>query len=490
MNSNKPVLAWLMVSSLLSGCSLAPDFKQPELPLTTEYKESAEIIKGEWKPAMSREQNDRGKWWEIFADPSLNALEEQAASGNQDMKAALARVEASRSLVRANAVTLFPNIDIGANIVRSKPADATTAAFGGPATHLKPYTLYSAGATASYEADLFARAHDTERALNFDADAQEALYKSALLSLQADVAAHYFQLRALDAERILLTETIGVRTEAERIMQKRVNAGSAGEVDLTRTQSDLASAKADLIALERRRATLENALALLLGKNPSDYHLPAMAEPLPVPPMIPAGIPSELLLRRPDIASAQAAMASANRRIGVARTAFFPSLFLTASGGFESVSLADVFKWSSRSWALGQQAGSALTMPLFNSGRTAARVDIAHAAYDEAVANYRQQVLVALGDVENALSDQRLLAEQSLEVNKADNAARRSNDLLQKQYDEGNITYFEVVDAQRNALASGRNAIQTRGARLIATINLIRALGGEWNPPSNQVTID
>jgi len=473
--SNKSFLALL----LLSACSLSPDLQQPDMSVPAAYKEQ-EVAKGVWKEAAPLEAADRGKWWKIFGDSELDQLEEQAIAANQNLKAAAARVEQSRAIVRANAVSFLPDIDLGANAVRAKSSNASVAAFGGAPIDMKPYTLYSAGGTLSYEADLFGRVRDNEKAFSFEADAQEATYRSALLALQADVATQYFRLRAADAEKALLEETVKIRTEAQRIMQRRMDVGSVSSIDYTRTQADLSSAKAELANVERQRATLENAMAILLGKNPSEYHFAEMNDALVAPPLVPAGIPSTLLQRRPDIANAQALMAAANRRIGVARTAFFPRLLLTASGGFESLELSDIFKWSSKSWALGQQAGSALTMTLFDSGRTAANVDVAHARYAEALANYQQQVLVAFGDVENSLSDQRLLAEQSVQVDAAADASSRTTHLLQRNYDEGEVTYFEFVDAQRSSLAAGRASIQTRGARLVATVALVRALGGDW----------
>jgi len=475
---NRYLLA-LIATTVLTACSLAPEMKQPDMTMPGQFKEHEEA-KGEWKPAVSLEGKDRGKWWLVFNDEEIDRIIEDATSKNQEIKAALARVEQARETVNASAVSLLPDLDLNANAVRAKSADASAAAFGGPPVRMKPYTLYSAGVTASYEADLFGRVRDNEKALSFDADAQEALFKNMLLTVQTEVATQYFRLRATDAERELLRETVKVREEAARIMQKRLDVGSVSSIDVTRTTADLAAARADLVIVERQRAALENALAILLGKNPSDFYFAEMPHADTTPPLIPAGIPSTLLQRRPDIAAAQASMAAANRRIGVARTAFFPSLILSASGGFESLELSDVFKWSSRSWALGQQAGSALAMTLFDSGRTAAKVDVAHARYAEAIANYRQQVLVAMGDVENALTDQRLLAEQAAQVNEAAKAAAETLRLSQRTYDEGESTYFEVVDSQRNALSSGRAAIQTEGARMIAAVNVIRALGGQW----------
>lgn len=477
----------LAITALAAGCSMAPDFILPEMHVPETFKEQRVSqtpqemppVAGIWKEAVPLEQDDRGQWWKIFGDEALNALEAQATGSNQSLKAAAARVQQARALAKSNVPSLLPNIDIGGNALRAQPSTASVAAFGGTATALNPYTLYSAQGVASYEADLFGRVRDGYQAYLFDADAAEASYRSALLALQADVAQHYFSLRALDSERTLLRETVAIREEAARIMQKRFDIGDVGEQDLSRTLSELASVRADLIALDRARAEREHALAILLGAAPSEFSFDE-APLMDVPPEIPAGFPSSLLQRRPDIATAIASMAAANARIGVARTAFFPRLILGASGGFEANSLGDVFQWSSRNWALGQLAGMALTMPVFDNGRNLAKLDAAGAVYDEAVANYRQQVLVAFKDVEDSLTHQRLLADQSHQQDTAAAAARRTTAIVQKRYDEGDADYFELVDTQRNSLMVERAAVQVRGQRLLATVTLIRALGGGW----------
>lgn len=472
----------------LSGCSLAPDFTLPEITLPPAFKEEkppAGIEKPQdvWQEAHPLEAADPGEWWKIFGDAQLDELETQAQEASPSLQAAAARVEAARAAVRAEGSTLFPRIDLGGNAVRAQPSSAGVAAFGGnPSVTLKPYTLYAAQGTASYEVDLFGRVRDNERALSLDADAQAAQYRSVLLALQADVAQLYFSLRALDAERVLLRDTVAMRREAVRIMQKRFDVGAAGGQDLSRTQSELAAAQAELTALDRSRAAQEHALAVLLDRLPSGFTF-AEAPLAGMPPEIPAGLPSPLLQRRPDIAQAQAAMAAANARIGVARTAFFPLLVLTASGGYESTSLSDLFLWPNRTWALGQLGGAALSWTIFDSGRNIARVDAADARYREAVANYRQQVLIAFRDVEDTLSGQRLLAEQSRQQDAAAAAARRTTELVWKRYDQGDVNFFEVVDAQRGSLAAERGAIQTRGQRFLAAVALIRALGGGWQEP-------
>lgn len=485
---NKKIIHCGAVFLTLNACSVAPDFKLPDLSVPDTYKEQkvqsdlAPITDAaSWKEAKPLEEANRGQWWKIFEDAKLNELEQQAMASNPTLQAALARVEQARALVRANASTLLPTIDIGGNAVRSQPASAGTAAFGGNAgRQLKPYTLYSAGGSASYEVDLFARVRDNEKALNFEADSTEAMAQSMTLALQADVASIYFSLQAMDSEQALLRDTIGVRSEAKRIMQMRYDAGESSEQDLKRIQGDLASTEAELLALNRARANLEHALATLLGEMPSDF---SMAETALVgmPPQIPADMPSSLLERRPDVVAAIRMMEAANKRIGVARTAFFPRIILTAVGGVESTTLGDLFQWSNRTWALGQVAGNAISMTLFDSGRNIARVDAADAAYNEAVAKYKADVLNAFREVENHLSEQRLLAEQEVQQDIAAEAASRATELAQLRYDEGETNYFEVTDSQRSSLAAERAALQIKGQRFITTVDLIRALGGEWD---------
>ncbi len=482
----------------LTACSLSPELEQPELDIPASYKEQASGAQmappeGVWKPVPPMAQEAQAEWWRIFGDEYLNVLEQQAMAGNQSLQAAAARVEVARATLRANESVFLPKIEIGANAVRSKPSGAGVAAFGGPVgTQLKPYTLYSAQGVATYELDLFGRVREGEKAYVYDAAAREADFHAVLLALQADVAQHYFSLRALDAERQMLRDTLAIREEAARIMRLRFEAGEAGEENHSRAQAELASVTAELLALDRQRAVMEHALAVLLGRMPSEFMLPEIPLQDLVPPRIPAGLPSTLLTRRPDIHAAQAAMAAANARIGVARTAFFPQVILTASGGYESTSLSDIFLWSNRSWALGQLAGSAISMTLFDSGRNIARVDAAFSAFDEAVANYRQQVLVAFRDVEDNLAAQRLLAGQALAQDAAAAAATRATGLTQRRYEEGDVDYFDLVNAQRDSLAAGRMAVQTHGQRLIATVALIRALGGGWEqpePPSSESPI-
>ena len=491
---NKIVVSYLALIALTTSCSLSPDFEVPNLNLPDSYKEKSADMESEkdnanWKKAEALEKSDRGEWWKIFGDEKLNDLEKQAADANQSLKAAAARVVEVRSTAESNSFSFLPDFSIGGNGQRAKPASASLSAFGQPARQLKPYNLYQGQGVLSYELDLFGQVRDNYNALSFDADAQDATYRSVLLALQGDVAQNYFLLRAIDSERQLVRDTVKIRVEANRIMQHKYDVGEAGEQDLTRTQSELASIKADMLSLDRQRSTYEHALAVLLGKLPYDFMF-AETPLIGMPPAIPAGLPSSLLERRPDISSAQASMAAANSRIGVARTAFFPSISLTAFGGYESTGLSNLFHWTSRTWALGQAAGNAITMPIFDSGHNMARLDVAHAAYDEALANYRQQVLVAFRDVEDNLAAQRLLGEQSVQQDVAAAASARTTEVIQERYHEGDVDFFQVVDAERDSLAAGRAAVQIRGQRFITTINLVRALGGGWDDgkPAPEIT--
>lgn len=477
--------SYLLLTTILAGCSLAPDFELPKTSTPEQFKEAATAPakpaeQARWKEAEDLEAASKGEWWKTFGDTELNDLQKQALEANASLKAAATRVEQSRATAEASTFSFLPDLDISANAVRAKPSDASLAAFGNRGVKLKPYNLYSARGVLSYEADLFGRVRDGYKALLMDALGSEADYQNLLLSLQADVASNYFSIRALDSEIALLRDTVAIRDKAHDIMKHKYDAGAAGEQDFTRTMSELASTKAELTALERERTVLEHALAVLVGKMPSEFSL--KASPLVgVPPQVPAGLPSTLLQRRPDIARAVATMKAANARIGVARSAFFPIISLTAGGGYEATELGEVFKWGSRTWALGQAGGAAIAMPIFDSGRNFARLDSAKASYAEAVENYRNQVLLAFRDVEDNLAGQRLLATQSKMQDQAAVAASRTTEVLQTRYDEGAVEFFEVVNAQRDSLAASRAAVRVRGQRFLNSIALIRALGGGWN---------
>ena len=308
MNTRIIITAGL-TSLLLSGCSLSDKFVAPKTDVPASYKEDSAngtaAEKGLWVPARSMEKSDRGAWWGVFGDAKLDELEKQAAANNQDLRAAAARVEEARDLARSESPTFLPDLALGGNAVREQQSGASVSAFSGQNINgpLKPVTLYNVQGSASYEVYLFGRVRSNYRALERDTDAAQATYRSVLLTLQADVAQDYFSLRALDSERKVLRDTVSTRERAAAMMKRRFDAGDARTQDFEETRSDLASAQADLAGVDRRRATLEHALAVLLGVMPSTFSF-AEAPLTDVPPAIPAGLPSTLLARRPDVAAA------------------------------------------------------------------------------------------------------------------------------------------------------------------------------------------
>ncbi|MFZ3289432.1 MAG: efflux transporter outer membrane subunit, partial [Telluria sp.] len=326
--------------------------------------------------------------------------------------------------------------------------------------------------------DLFGRVAAGASAAQADASASEATYRSVLLALQADVAQTYFRIRATDAELATLNKSVDLRLQSVKVNQSRFDNGDIGEFDLVRAKTELAAARAEAIGIERQRVQLEHALAVLLGKPAADFT--AQANPLleaALLPSIPAGLPSKLLERRPDVAAAQRAMVASNQRIGVARAAMFPALGLSGAGGGESDSLSNVLKWSSRSWVL----GALLSMPLIDGGRNKANIARSEAVLEESVAAYRQNVLVAFAEVEDNLAGLRILAGQSEQVDAGVVMARRSAELAQKLYQAGRSSYLDLLDAQRKLALIERNAAQLRGNQAVTTVALIRSLGGGWD---------
>lgn len=461
----------MLAALVLAGCA-APAFQQPDVEVPAGFKEAA--ADGNWKPAQPAEAQERGEWWKAFGDPVLEALIADATAANQNLAAATARVRQARALAGVAESDRIPQVGVQAGAQRGRTSDVS---LGLPAgTPVAPGSAFQAKLTATYEVDLFGRVAANVSAAQADAAAAEATLRSVLLAVQADVAQTYFRLRAADAELAFLNETVRLREENVRINERRFDLGDIGELDLARARTELATTRADAIALERQRAQLEHALAVLLGKPPAAFTAgtnPLLASNMPG---IPAGLPSALLERRPDVAAAQRAMIAANARIGVARSARFPALRLTAAGGGESADLADVFTWSSRTWLLGAVA----SLPILDGGRNRNNVVRSEAALEEAVAVYRQSVLAAFAEVEDNLIGLRTLAGQAVAIDDAVASAQRSAELAEKLYRAGRTSYLELLDAQRNLASARRTAVQLRGARATTTVALIRSLGGGW----------
>ncbi|MCU6498586.1 efflux transporter outer membrane subunit [Rugamonas sp. A1-17] len=474
-----PVLAAL----LMTACA-APEFKQPAMDVPVAFKESQlpAAVKvaadgSTWKQAQAAEAQPRGEWWLAFNDPALNELIAEATRANANLAVAAARVKQARAIAGIAEADRIPQVGVNVGAQRQRQSDL---ALGLPAgTPVAPGNAFTANLTASYEVDLFGRVSSNVSAARNDAASVEATYRSVLLSVQADVAQTYFRLRATDAELETLNRTVQTREENVKVNQRRFDLGDIGEFDLSRAKTELATSRAEAIGLQRQRVTTEHALAVLLGKAAASYT--AGASPLldtSLLPVIPAGLPSSLLERRPDIASAQRAMEASNARIGVAKSAMFPALVLNANaGGASGNTVAEVFKWSSRSWVL----GALMSMPLIDGGRNKANITRSEAALEESVGTYRQSVLVAFAEVEDNLAGLRILAGQTAQIEDAVVSARRSADLAQKLYTAGRSSYLDLLDAQRNLASVERSAVQLRGNRAVTTVALIRALGGGWD---------
>ena len=372
----------------------------------------------------------------------------------------------------------FPSLDAGFGPTRERlsPASQLLSDDANGSTQ----TLWRAQATASYEVDLFGKVDSQVNTALANQAQNEALYRSVLLALQADVAKNYFELREYDNQLRLFRRTVTLRENTLKLVEGRFKEGDISELDLSRARNELSTARADSVGIVRLRATSEHSLAVLLGKSPADFGFPD--SPIePIATQVPFGLPSALLERRPDIAAAERAMAAANAQIGLAKSAFFPRLNINASAGFESSSLGNLFDWSTRSFLLGPLAGTALTLPIFDGGRRKADLASARARYDEQVAKYREQVLVAFREVEDNLADLRLLDDQKGNQSEAVAASIRTERLSKTQYEEGQISYLDVIDAQRQVLQTELQLSRLTGTQAIATVNLIRALGGGWN---------
>jgi multidrug efflux system outer membrane protein len=453
--------------ALLAGCATSLPKVQPEKlpPVPAEFKEK-------WTIAAPAEAEPRGEWWRAFSDPVLDELVERADRGNSNVRVAAARLQQARAIARITDADRAPQLSVGASAQRFQGI------VNGTPPGLPARNVFATGADLSYEVDLFGRLSHAAEAAVLDAQAQEALAQSTRLLIQAQVAQTYLALRALDAERSLVNTTLGAYRATLSLTERRWRAGDVAELDVARAATEVAATESELLALDRRRAELEHALAVLIGEAPANFALP-LDEWKTALPVVPAGVPSTVLTRRPDVAAAQASVMAAQARVGVAQAAWFPNIALTASAGYASPEISDLFKWSSRAWALGALA----SLPVFDGGRRKAGVQAAGAELESAVASYREQVLVAFKDVEDQLAALRLLTEQAEAQSRAVASASRTTSLSDTRYRAGYVSQLELLDAQRSELRNRREALQVRSARYQATVALVRALGGDWKSP-------
>ncbi|WP_242128281.1 efflux transporter outer membrane subunit [Sphingobium sp. Sx8-8] len=453
-----------LLLALLTGCSMAPAYRPPATAVPQAFKE----VEG-WTTATPMDGAPRGKWWEAFNDPVLNDLEERAEQASPTLGAALARYDQARAAVQAESADLFPDIGVGGSASRNRLSQGRPGSNGSVAR----YDDVRVGGSLAYELDLWGRIRNSVKAARADAQASGADLGSARLSLQAAVADAYARLRGLDAEAALLNQTVDAFGKAYRLTATRHDGGIASGIDVNRARTVLDNARAQISAVANERAATEHEIAALVGAVASDFSIPVRVQPL-VAPSLPAGAPSQLLQRRPDIAAAERRMFAANARIGVARAAFFPTLTLGLSGGYETTN-GQLFSAPNSFWGLGPAAA---VLALFDGGRRAAQVKISRAEYEELSADYRQTVLTAFRQVEDAIAANRLLAEQAVDQRGAATAAGRTSDLALTRYRDGASDYLEVVTAQTDALDAQRALLAVETQRMRASIALVRALGG------------
>lgn len=471
MNSLKLTLvASLMLG--VSACSLAPDFALPKMDTPATFTE-ADVGQTQWKIAEPAATQERGKWWAFFNDRDLDRLQEEAMTQSPSLQAMAARVTQARETANIARGGLFPTVDGNSSFTRQQPNAVARGQI--PGIDLNVEDSYKVGLGLSYELDLFGRVLNDRKAANADADSVNANYESLKLAMQADVAALYFTIRAADAEIALLKEAVKIREESVAILHKRLEIGTITELDSATAIVDLETTRSDMFSVIQSRKESEHALAVLLGLAPEKFQLTEKPFITDIP-VVPAGIPSALLERRPDITAAEYNLMAANARIGIAKAGFFPNIALTASGGLESNVLGELFQWSSRSWAF----GPLLTLPIFSGGKIVANHNRSKAQYEEAVANYKLQVLSAFRDVEDGLSRIKTLQNQKASQDVAAVAAKRADDIAQKRYDNGDLGYLEAITARQNKLQIERYDVQIHNARLNAAIQLVRALGGGW----------
>lgn len=460
-------LALLAMSLLASACAVGPSYQQPATPEVSRFKEA-----DGWVPAAPADTLERGPWWELFGDPLLNQLAARVEVSNQNIALAVAAYAQARASVREQRSAIFPTVSLSSGASRS----ASSGSSGGSGRVGNNYQL---GIGGSWEPDVWGRLGRAADAASATAAASAADLAAARLSAQGELAVNYLSLRQTDAQKALLGETLAGYKRALEITQNRYNAGIGAKTDVLQAQTQLASAQADDAGLVRQRAQLEHAIAVLVGEAPGNFTLaPLPAQGWkPVVPEVPVGIPSTLLQRRPDIAAAERRVAAANQQIGIARSAYYPNLSLSASYGLGASRVADLFQASSSLWSLGLSAAQTL----FDAGATAARVDGAQAAQDQAVARYRQTVLAAFADVEDQLAATRVLLTQQQLRAQASAAADQVEQQVLNRYRSGQVSYSEVISAQTTALSARRSLVQAQADRQTTAVALIQSLGGGWH---------
>ena len=472
---------WLALAGVLMlavGCAVGPNYHRPSAPTPQVFKEQPP--EG-WKQAEPNAAIPRGKWWEIYNDPQLNALEEQVNISNQNVLAAAAQYREARDSVRIARSSLFPTATTSPSVTRQRIVGSVTTpgATPGSLTTTKTATtetLYDLPVDVSYQADVWGNIRRGVTSAYANAQASFADLENARLSYQAQLAEFYFELHGQDGDIDLLERTVKAYAEYLKLTQDRFELGVASGADVAQAKTQLDTARAELIDLGVQRTQFEHAIAILIGKPPADVTIAPLALKT-LPPAVPIDVPSALLERRPDIAASERQMAAANEQIGIAKSAYFPAVLLSASGGFEATRLAGLLGPSNGVWSLGMQ----LAETLFDAGKRRAQLDSARAAYDVTVANYRQTSLTAFQQVEDNLAALRILEQEAAATDAAVADAEESLSISTDQYKAGIATYLQVITAQTFALQNEKSAVDILTRRMTASVLLIEALGGGWD---------
>jgi NodT family efflux transporter outer membrane factor (OMF) lipoprotein len=448
------------LAALLAACAVGPDYHRPPFPTTDAYKEL-----GDWKPSEPSDASSRGAWWTIFKDDTLDELESRVNISNENIKAAAANFEQARALVAQAQAGFWPTLSASFSATREKNAPG-----------IPVHTQYAAGAAADWTLDVWGAVRRTVESDRASAESSAALLANAQLSAQAELATDYFQLRAQDQLQKLLDDTVVAETLSLKITESRYRFGVAARADVVSAETQLLASQAQQVNARIQRGILEHAIAVLMGQQPSTLTVPRSAMRTDVP-TVPPGVPSTLLERRPDVASAERKMAAANAQIGVATAAYFPSLTLSATGTTTSDMLKQLAKSSTTLWSV----GPALAQTIFDGGLRRAQVAQAKAAYQSSVATYRQTVLAGFEQVEDEIITLRVLEEQAVIEDRTVKAAREAETLTLNQYKAGTVPYSSVITAQTTRLSAEQTELQVLSSRLQASVSLIEALGGGWD---------
>ena len=473
----------IVATALTAGCAVGPDYHRPPTDVPPSWQPEAP-----WHEAAPGDTALKGNWWELFQDPELNPLVEKALANNQNLRVAAARLQQSQDQLTIARSALFPAVELSGSASRAKDsANRPLAAYSQPnrSTVQNDFLL---GPSVNYELDLFGRVRREVEGARASAQQAEADFENTRLILMASLVSDYYSLREVDAEMAVVRRSLDLQQGALKFVSSRHDLGFATGLDLAQQEALLDSSAAQLELLQNQRDQLQHAIATLVGTPAPGFTLASSVEVRPIP-ALPLGLPSDLLQRRPDVASAERAMAAANARIGVARAAYFPTIDLAPglgvpSIGWESNALASLFAAPSRLWSLGLSA----SQTLFDAGKTRANVRFADADYTAAVANYRQTVLTAMEEVENGITGLASLERAEIQADASVRSAQRAFDIASERYKGGVDTYLDVITAEQTLLTNQRQAVQIQGQQFTTAVFLVKALGGGWSPPTARVS--